>query len=120
MLDKDNIKGTSASETVRKNPTDEQDYCKCSFRCFTLHSYSIQRADQQIAIIKRFVYLLGWVQFSYKIAEDILNKISTEKDIITGIWLVLSTVEVRKKFTGFQSSNKLADTRKEVACYMGA
>ena len=46
--------------------------------------------------------------------EDILHKIYTEKGAITGIWLVLSTAEVRK------SGNKLADARKEVASYMGA
>ena len=26
----------------------------------------------------------------------------TEKGAITGVWLVLSTMEVRKEFTGFQ------------------
>ena len=46
-----------------------------------------------------------------KITEDILNEIYTEKGTITGIWLVLSTVEVRKEFTGFQSGNKLADAK---------
>ena len=55
-----------------------------------------------------------------KIIEDILNKIYTEKGTITGIWLVSSTVEVRKEFTGLESGNKLADARKEVASYMGA
>ena len=55
-----------------------------------------------------------------KITEDILNKIYTEKGTITGIWLVLSNVEVRKEFAGFQSGNKLADARKEMASYMGA
>ena len=55
-----------------------------------------------------------------KITEDVLNKMYTEKGTITGIWLVLSTVEVRKESTGFQSGNKLADARKEVASYMGA
>ena len=49
MLDKDNIISTSVSEAVGKIPTDEKDYRKCSFICFTLHSYSIQRADQYIA-----------------------------------------------------------------------
>ena len=49
-----------------------------------------------------------------KTTEDILHKIYTEKGAITGIWLVLSTVEVRK------SGSKLADARKEVASYMGA
>ena len=49
MLDKDNIISTSVSEALGKIPTDEKDYCKCSFICFTLHSYSIQRADQYIA-----------------------------------------------------------------------
>ena len=49
MLDKDNIISTSVSEAVEKIPTDEKDYRKCSFMCFTLHSHSIQRADQHIA-----------------------------------------------------------------------
>ena len=49
MLDNDNIINTSVSEAVEKIPTDEKDYCKCSFMCFTLHSHSIQRADQHIA-----------------------------------------------------------------------
>ena len=49
MLGSDNIISTSVSETVEKIPTDEKDYCKCSFMYFTLHSYSIQRADQHIA-----------------------------------------------------------------------
>ena len=55
-----------------------------------------------------------------RITEDILNKIYTEKGTITGTWLVLSTVEVRKELAGFQSGNKLADARKEMASYMGA
>ena len=49
MLDKDNIISTSVSEAVWKILTDEKDYRKCSFMCFTLHSYIIQRADQHIA-----------------------------------------------------------------------
>ena len=49
MIDKDNIISTSVSEEVEKIPTDEEDYRKCSFMCFILHSYSIQRADQHIA-----------------------------------------------------------------------
>ena len=36
-----------------------------------------------------------------KITEEILRKMYTEKGAITGIWLVLSTVEVKKEFTGF-------------------
>ena len=55
-----------------------------------------------------------------KKTQGILNKIYTEEGSITGIWLVLSTVEVRKEFTGFQSGNKLTDARKEVASYMRA
>ena len=49
MLDKDNIISKSVLEAVKKIPTDEKDYRKCSFMCFSLHSYSIQRADQHIA-----------------------------------------------------------------------
>ena len=48
MSDKDNIISTSVSEAVEKIHTDEKDYCKCSFMCFTLHSDNIQRADQDI------------------------------------------------------------------------
>ena len=62
MLDKDNIISASVSEAVEKIPTDEKDYRKCSFMCFTLHSHSIQRADQHIANIEIVVYLLGCIQ----------------------------------------------------------
>ena len=40
MLDNDNIISKSVSEAVEKIPTDEKDYCKCSFMCFNLHSHS--------------------------------------------------------------------------------
>ena len=46
MLDNNNIISTSVSEAVEKIPIDENDYRKCSFMCFTLHSHNIQRADQ--------------------------------------------------------------------------
>ena len=49
MLDNDNIVSTSVSEAAEKIPTDEKDYRKCSFTCFTLHCHSRQRADQHIA-----------------------------------------------------------------------
>ena len=49
MMDNDNIISANVSEAVEKVPTDEKDYRKCSFMCFTLHSHSIQRADQYIA-----------------------------------------------------------------------
>ena len=100
MLDKDNAIRTSVSEAIKKIPTDEKYYCKCSFMCFTLHSHSIQGAVRMHAS-----------SAAKKTTEDILNKIYIEKGTITGIWLVLSTVEVRKEFTGFQSGNKLADAR---------
>ena len=74
MLDKDNIRSRSVCEAVEKIPTDEKDYRKCSFMCFTLHSYSIQRvtlyshsierADQHIANMGIVVYLLGCIQCS--------------------------------------------------------
>ena len=37
-----------------------------------------------------------------RITEDILHKIYREKGTITGIWLILSTVKMRKEFIGFQ------------------
>ena len=48
LLHSENIISTSVSEAVQKIPTDEKDYRRCSFMCFTLHSHSIQRADQHI------------------------------------------------------------------------
>ena len=42
MSDKYNIINASVSEAVEKIPTDENDYRKCSFMCFTLRSHSIQ------------------------------------------------------------------------------
>ena len=45
MLDKYNIISTSVSEAVEKIPTDDIDYRKCSFMCFTLYSYIIQKAN---------------------------------------------------------------------------
>ena len=47
MLGNDDIISTSVSVAVEKIPTDDKDYRKCSFMCFTLHG--IQRADQHIA-----------------------------------------------------------------------
>ena len=49
MLDRGNIISTSVSEPVEKIHIDEKDDRKCSFMCFTLHSHSIQNADQHIA-----------------------------------------------------------------------
>ena len=49
MLDNDSIVNTSVSKAVEKIPTDEKDYCKCSFKCFTLHRHSTIRADHRIA-----------------------------------------------------------------------
>ena len=46
MLDKYNIISTRVSEAIENIPTDEKDYCKCSFMCFTLYSRSIQRAHE--------------------------------------------------------------------------
>ena len=49
MLDNDNIISTSVSEAVEKIATDEKDYCKRPFMCFTLHSLNMPRADLYIA-----------------------------------------------------------------------
>ena len=43
MLDKDSIISASVSEAVEKIPTNEKDYRKCTFMCFTLYSHRIQR-----------------------------------------------------------------------------
>ena len=62
MLGKDNTISTSVSEAVEKIPIDEKDYCKCSFMCFTMHSYSRQRANQHKLTVQIVVYLLGYIQ----------------------------------------------------------
>ena len=49
MLDKDNVISASVSEAVEQTATDEKDHRKCSFMCFTFHSHSIQKADQNVA-----------------------------------------------------------------------
>ena len=66
MLDKDNIISTSVSGAVEKILTEEKDYRKCSFMCFTLYSHSIQRTDQHglLANMEIVVYLLGCIQCS--------------------------------------------------------
>ena len=51
MLHKYNTISTSVSEAAEKIPTDEKDYRKSSFMCFTLNSH-IQRADKHIANIE--------------------------------------------------------------------
>ena len=79
MFYKDNIISTSVSEAVEKVSADEKDQ-KCSFMCFTLHSHSIQRADQHM-----FFTYYDPSSVAKKITEDILHKIYTEKGAITGI-----------------------------------
>ena len=64
--------------------------------CFTLHSHSIQRADQHM-----FFTYYDTSSVAKKITEDILHKIYTEKGAITGA-LVLSTVEMRSEFICFE------------------
>ena len=49
MLDKDNIISASVSEAVEKIPTDEKDYCKCSFIVYFAQPQQLQRVDQHIA-----------------------------------------------------------------------
>ena len=94
MLDKDNFISTSVLEAVEKIPTNEKDYRKYSFMCFTLDSYSIQRTDQHIAN-SRNSCLPTRIHLPKKITEGILHKIYTEKGVIIGILLVLSILEVR-------------------------
>ena len=89
MLDDDNIRRSpSVSKAVEKIPTDEKDYRICSFMCFTSHSHSSYKEQTNIKLtvtVETVVYLLGYIQCSLKITEDILHKIYTEKGAITGI-----------------------------------
>ena len=82
MLGKDNIISISVLEAVEKIPKDEKYYHKCSFICFTLHSHTIERADQHIANMATIFYLLGnscAYSVAEKIAGNILHKSYTEK-----------------------------------------
>ena len=62
MLDNDNTISTSVSEAVEKIPTDEKDYGKCSFMCFTLHSHRYKWQTNIELKIEIVVYLLGYIQ----------------------------------------------------------
>ena len=65
MLDNDNIISTSVSEAVEKIATDEEDYHKRSFMCFTLHSHNMPRADLYIANSRdSCLPTLGYIQCS--------------------------------------------------------
>ena len=46
MLDNDDEINRRVLEAVEKIPTDEKDYRKCSFMCFTLHSHSSCQQEQ--------------------------------------------------------------------------
>ena len=63
MLDNDNIISTGISGAVKKIPSDEKDYRKWSFMCFTLDSHVIQRSDQHMLLLTEeiVVYLLGYI-----------------------------------------------------------
>ena len=63
MLDNDNIISTSVSEAVKKIPTDEKDYRKCSFIVYFAQPQLLQRVDQHIGN-NIVVYLLGYIQCS--------------------------------------------------------
>ena len=60
MLDEDNIISTSVSEAAEKVLTAEKDHRKCFIICFTLHSYSIQTADQHIANTRQYKQLFTY------------------------------------------------------------
>ena len=65
MLDNDNIISTSVSEAVEKIATDEEDYHKRSFMCFTLHSHNMPRTDLYIANSRNScLTTLGYIQCS--------------------------------------------------------
>ena len=79
MLDKDNIISTSVSGAVEKVPKDEKDYRKCSFMCFTLHSYSIQRADQHVVNSRNRCLPTRIHPVYLKKITDILHKFTQKK-----------------------------------------
>ena len=96
MLDNNDIISISVSEKVEKIPAGEKDYRKCSFMCFTLHSHSIQRADQHIANIRN-----NWKRCNN--------------------WHMISFIHCgsEKRIYRFSSGNKFTDARKEMASYIG-
>ena len=104
MLHNDNITSTSDSKAVEKISGDEKYYRKCSFAVLYLaHPQHTKIRPTYIIANSRHSCLptrLHSVQLK-KITEDILHKIYTEEGAITGLRLVLSTLEARKGFTGF-------------------
>ena len=112
MLNNDNVISTSVSEAVEKIHTDQKDYCKCSFMCFSLHSHSIQRADQHIVNSRNSC--LPTPSAAKKITEDILHKIYTEKRCSN--WHMISFIHWcgnEKRVYRFPSGSKLPDAIKE-------
>ena len=81
MVHNDNIIRTSVSEAVEKIPTYEKDYRKCSFKCFTLHSHSIQRGHQHTPNTEKVVYLLACIQCSYKNSQTTFYIKLTQKKV---------------------------------------
>ena len=85
--------------------TGEKDYRKYSFIVFYFtQPQNTKSIPIYIAVNSRNSCLatrIHPVQLK-KIIADILHKIHTEKAVITDIRLILSTLEARKEFNGFQ------------------
>ena len=107
MLDKDNIIITSILEAVEKIPADEKDYRKCSFIVYFAQPQQLQRVDQHIAN-SRNSCLPTRIHPVY--LKKSLKTFYTEKGVITGTWLVLSTLDTSRYRYRF-SGNQLADAR---------
>ena len=84
MLDNDNIMTAKASEVVKKVPTDEKDYHKCSLRVSSIFS---TKAKRKSSVAKR--------------KSRGHFEICAGKGPTTGPWWVLYKVEGRQEFTGF-------------------
>ena len=65
MLNNSNKISTSVSEAIEKIPTNEKDYRKCSFMCFTLHGHNSYKEQTNIWLtVEIVVYLLPHIQCS--------------------------------------------------------
>ena len=116
MLDNDDIISICVSEGVEKIPTDEKDYRKCFFMCFTLHSHSIERADQHISnsrnsCLSTRIHPVWLKNHRSHFTKNIHRKRCNNWHMISFIhcWSEKSVYRYR-----FPSGNQLADAREGV------
>ena len=79
MLDNDNIISENVSKAVDKIPTDEKNYHKWSFMCFSLRSHRIQHNTNTVTTYNTRKDCLPTMMYPVKLKNEILK--STQKKV---------------------------------------